>query len=146
MENQEKVINELNGFLKGRYMGIHQLENLIYVVEDQSIKNILQDLQQTYKQHAILVAERIQNLGGKPKDGVGFTGTMAEWMSSLKGYPDGNKNILELVKNREAIYGIEYSEEIVKGDLDEESKQLIESIIDEDRQIKERLQTIMETY
>lgn len=57
------VINTLNDFLKGQYMGIHAYENYIQKISDEQIKRELQKIQQELKNDASKVAERIQNLG-----------------------------------------------------------------------------------
>lgn len=133
MENTG-VVKELNAFLKGRYMGIHQYENYIQKANDAKFKVELQRLQQDHKRHAQLVAERIQNLGGTPVESPGFTGTIQEWMSEIKGFPETDEELLLGMLKAEDKYAVELSEEIVKGDLDPDSTKLIEQIIDEDRQ------------
>lgn|SRR5690606_19985926 len=144
MDGQEVAIRELNAFLKGRYMGIKQLENLIQNTQDEAIKEQLQEIQQIHKNQAIKLAERIQNLGGRPVDGIGITGTFQEWMGRLKGYPRDKKGIIELAKKGEDFYSLEISEEIVRGDLDPESRALIEEILDEDRRIVTRLERLLD--
>lgn len=144
MDNKEIAIKELNAFLKGRYMGIHQLENLIANAKDENIKEQLQDIQKTHKLQAMKVAERIQNLGGRPVEGTGISGTFQEWMGRLKGYPTNSEGIVELAKKGEDFYSLEISEEIVRGDLDDESRQLIGEILDEDRKIVEKLEWLLE--
>lgn len=144
MDEREIAIRELNAFLKGRYMGIRQLENLIQNTNEDSVKKELQEIQQIHKNQAIKIAERIQNLGGRPVDGTGITGTMQEWMGRVKGYPRDREGIIELAKKGEDFYSLEISEEIVRGDLDEGSRALIEEILDEDRQIVTRLERLLE--
>lgn len=144
MDGQEVAIRELNAFLKGRYMGIKQLENLIQNIQDEAIKERLQEIQQIHKNQAIRLAERIQNLGGRPVDGIGIKGTLQEWMGRLRGYPQGKRGIIELAKKGEDFYSLEISEEIVRGDLDPESRALIEEILDEDRLIVTRLECLLD--
>jgi len=144
MDGQEVAIRELNAFLKGRYMGIKQLENLIQNTQDEAIKEQLQEIQQIHKNQATRLAERIQNLGGRPVDGIGIKGTLQEWMGRLKGYPQDKRGIIELAKKGEDFYSLEISEEIVRGDLDPESRALIEEILDEDRLIVTRLERLLD--
>lgn len=143
MDQIQLSIKELNAFLKGRYMGIHQLENLIQNASDPAIKQEMQNLQKTHKNQAMRIAERIQDLGGKPVDGTGIGGTFQEMMSKIKGFPEDSEGMIELAKKAEDFYGIEVSEEIVKGDLDPESQMLIKQILDEDRMAVERLRKLL---
>ncbi|WP_096153602.1 ferritin-like domain-containing protein [Bacillus sp. FJAT-45066] len=128
MENE--TVKELNEFLKGEFMGIHAYEQYIENAEDASVKKTLQAIQQSHKKHAMTVAERIQNLGGKAVDDVGFTGSIQEGISSLKGFP---KNKIDLIKGamKGEELGSEMMEKFVRGDLDEVSKSMIQTILDE---------------
>ncbi len=75
------------------------------------------------------VAERIQNLGGKPVDDEGLVGSVQGFLGQFK-IPDTTEEIIKSALEGEDYYGINISEEIVKGDLDPESRKLIEDILD----------------
>ncbi len=53
--------------------------------------------------------------------------------------------IKDAIKGNEN-YGVEYSEEVVKGDLDIESKRIVENIIDTNRRHVSLLKEIIERY
>lgn len=140
--NQKKVINSLNDYLKGEYMGIHAYEHYIEKVTDLNIKTELQKIQQEHKQHAIKIAERIQNLGGKAVEDNGVMLSMSETMMNLKGYPDTAEEILQgAIKGQEM--GINKSEKIVSGKLDSESLQVVEDILAEDRTHIDQLNNLL---
>ena len=84
------------------------------------------------------VAERIQNLGGTPVDDEGFVGSVQGFLGQFK-IPDTTEEIIKSASEGEDYYGINISEEIVKGDLDPESRKLIEAILDKDREHVVRL-------
>lgn len=128
----DHVIKELNTFLEGHYMAIHGYEKYIQHVKDPDVKSELQKIQQDHKNHAAQVEERIQNLGGLPSDGAGMKGMMAEMMNKMKGSSDDTQFIIKDASESEDK-GIKMAEEAVKGDLDPESRKLIESILDKDR-------------
>jgi bacterioferritin len=130
--NENNVIKELNEYLKGEYMGIHAYEHYIKNAQDQNIKTTLQKIQQDHKQHAVKIAERIQDLGGKAVEDNGFMGSITETMMKLKGFPDRTEEILKGVIKGQQM-GIRATEEIVRGDLDAESLQIVESNLAEDR-------------
>jgi bacterioferritin len=129
----DRVINELNTFLEGEFMAIHGYERFIQNVEEPGVKSEFQKIQQDHKTHAALVAERIQNLGGVPSDGPGIKGMMSEMMNKFKQSSDDTKFIIKDACDGENK-GIKMAEEIVKGDLDPESRKLIEDILDKDRE------------
>ncbi|WP_066298558.1 ferritin-like domain-containing protein [Bacillus sp. FJAT-29937] len=127
------VIDTLNKFLKGQYMGIHAYEHHIQKLKDPYIKSEFQRIQQDHKNHAFKVAERIQNLGGTPVDDEGIIGSIQGFISQFM-IPDTSSGIIKSALTGEDYYGIQISEEIVKGNLDPESRQLIEEVLDKDRQ------------
>ncbi|NEU32204.1 ferritin-like domain-containing protein [bacterium LRH843] len=127
------VINTLNKFLQGQYMGIHAYEHHIQKLKDPYIKSEFQRIQQDHKNHALKVAERIQNLGGTPVDDEGIIGSIQGFIGQFR-IPDTSSGLIESALKGEDYYGIQISEEIVKGDLDPESRQLIEEVLDKDRQ------------
>lgn len=57
------VIKELNTFLEGNFKAVHAYEKYIQHIDDGELKRVLQIIQQNHKKHAMVVAERIQNLG-----------------------------------------------------------------------------------
>lgn len=125
------LLEELNEFLKGQYMGIHSYERYIQQMQDPIIKEQFQQIQQDHKEHAQKVAARIQNLGGVPVDDEGIIGSIQGFLSGLN-LPDTTEGLIEGAIKGESL-GIKMSEEIVKGDLDPESRQIIEDILDKDR-------------
>ncbi|MFC0524537.1 ferritin-like domain-containing protein [Pontibacillus salicampi] len=131
---QEKdVVKTLNQFLKGQYMGIHAYEHYIGMLQDRYIKKEFQAIQQNHKQHAQQVAERIQNLGGTPVNDEGVVGSVQGYIGKFL-MPKDTKGIVESALKGESHYGVEISEEIVKGDLDKESHRVVKEILDKDRQ------------
>lgn len=143
--NKQRVIDELNVFLKGRYMGIHQYERLIEHAKDSRLKSLLQDFQEQSKLEAQKVARRIQDLGGVPVDGVGMMGELREWMQRLKKQPDQIEEILRDAFIGERKYGVHFSHEMVAGDIDEESVKLIDNILENDQKRADQLQHYLES-
>lgn len=141
--NEEDVVKELNAYLKGEYMGIHAYEHYIKHTYDPNLKSELQRIQQEHKQHAAKTAERIQNLGGKAVDDNGMKLSISETMMNMKNFPDNNEGIIkEVLKGQEM--GMNQATEIIKGDLDHESIQVIKNNSDEDKAHIEQLNQLMQ--
>ena len=132
------IIEELNTLLRGTYMGIRSFEHYIQKVEDEELKTVFQSMQKDVKLNALKLAERIQNLGGVPADGEGFSGSMHSFMHNAM-LPDAKTEIIKDALKGLNQYGVEYSEELVRGDLDSESRQLAEDVIDTSRRQIEQL-------
>lgn len=109
---KKSVVNTLNAFLKGQYMGIHTYEHYIEKLKDTEIKKEFQRIQQDHKQHALKVAERIQNLGGVPVDSEGMVGSVQGLISQFT-VPNTTEGIVSNALKGEGYYGIQISEEIV---------------------------------
>lgn len=134
----ETVIEELNTLLRGTYMGIRTLEHYIQKVDDDVLKKVFQSMQQDTKLDAQKLAERIQNLGGVPADDEGFSGSMHSFMHKVMLPDDENALLNDAIHGMEQ-YGVQYAEELVKGDLDPISQQLAEQVIDSNRRHEEIL-------
>lgn len=128
----KKVVKELNAYLKGEYMAIKSYGDFIERTKDQSVKQELQNIQQDHKRHAEKVSDRINQLGGRPVKGPGFMGVMSDMKNLVKRNSNDTDFILKDA-GRGEYKGIQMAEEVVKGDLDAESMNLIKGILDEDR-------------
>ena len=126
------VIKELNTFLEGNFMAVHAYEKYIQHIDDDEIKRVLQIIQQNHKKHAMVVAERIQNLGGIPVEDVGMMGNVAELLNKIKGSTKESDSILKdaLVGEHR---GIKKSKELLNGDLDPESSKVVTHILNADQ-------------
>jgi bacterioferritin len=138
----ETVIEELNTLLRGTYMGIRAFEHYIQKVESNDLKRNFQEMQQDQKQNAQRIAERIQNLGGIPADDEGISGSMHSFMHKWM-IPNNERGILEEAIEGMDKYGVHYSEELVKGDLDQMSQLIVNEIINDNRRQAEQLRHLL---
>lgn len=133
-----KIVKELNEFLEGNYMAIHAYDKFIHHMDDPICKDKIQEIQKEHKMHAMQLAERIQDLGGIAADDVGWKGSIAEFMADMTHSTDGTQHILQDALTGEQR-GIEKSREILEGDLDPESLELVKSILRRDEKHVEDL-------
>jgi bacterioferritin len=141
--SNEMIIEELNTLLRGTYMGIRSLEHYIQKVENLELKHTFQSMQQASKLDAQKLAERIQNLGGVPADDEGVSGSIHSFMHKVM-TPNSPTEMVEDALHGVDNYGVKYSEEVVKGDLDPESRQLVEKVIDTNRRHAEQLKQMLQ--
>ncbi|MBU9720025.1 MULTISPECIES: DUF2383 domain-containing protein [Bacillaceae] len=142
MKRNSIVVEELNTLLRGTYMGIRSLEHYIQHTESDDLKTMFQELQMETKENAQKLAKRIQDLGGIPADSEGFSGRFHSMIHNAMLSNDSNKMLVDAVKGIED-YGVQYSEEVVKGDLDATSLQLVEEVIDTNRKQGEMLKNYL---
>ncbi|MEH7381449.1 DUF2383 domain-containing protein [Bacillus sp. JJ1533] len=142
MKDKEIVVEELNTLLRGTYMGIRAFEHHIQNLDEPELKQTFQTIQQEAKMNAQKLAERIQNLHGVPAESEGFSGKIHSTMHKMMLSDETEKIMKDALKGLEK-YGVEYSEELVKGDLDPESKKVAEEVIDTSRRHAEVIRNIL---
>ena len=136
--SKDIVVEELNTLLRGQYMGIRSFEHYIQKLDDGEMRRDFQRMQQEMKENAARIAERIQNLGGVAADDEGVSGSMHSFMHKLT-IPDDPQGIVRDALHGTDDYGVHYAEELIKGDLDPESRKIAEQVIDGNRKQAERL-------
>lgn len=142
MENT--IVNELNGLLKGEHMAIEAYERYIKEVEDGNVREELLKIQTEHKSHAGTIAERIQSLGGRPDGNTGFAGFMANTKAAVQFM--GKSSTIDILKQAyDGEYkGIAMAEELVKGDLDNDSANLVQRILSADQGHLKKMKGIIE--
>ena len=142
MENT--IVNELNGLLKGEHMAVEAYERYIGEVNDDTVKEELKNIQMEHKSHVSTIAQRIQNLGGKPEDSTGIAGFMANAKAALQF--SGERSTVDIIKEAyDGEYkGIAMAEELVKGDLDNESANIVQKILKADQGHLKKMKGIIE--
>ncbi|MBD3106952.1 DUF2383 domain-containing protein [Bacillus sp. AGMB 02131] len=135
-------IQEMNDFLKGLYMGVHAYDYYIENCEDPTVKKTLQDIQKEHKLSTIQVAERIQNLGGKPaKDEGAFASIIGKFQQITA--PTNTEEIIKEAMENEQKYAVHVAGENIKGDISEQQKQLIDSIFERNAKHVETLKHLL---
>lgn len=144
MENN--VVSELSHLLKGEQMAIEAYEKFIRNAEDETVKSEFEKIQEDHKRHAAELSERIESLGGNPDRSTGLSGFMAQTMISTKNI--GDTDPLDIIKQAfdGEDKGIAKSEEIVKGDLDQESRMLVNKILSDDHDHLKRMMEMIASY
>lgn len=138
------ITKELNAILKGEFMAIDFYEEYMKKIDDENIKSKLQEIQQDHKHHSLLLSDRIVDLGGHPAHGVGLGGKMAELMNNVKHMKKSTiASYLEEAKQGEDK-GIAMSREVVRGDLDKKSMNLVQDILDTDDKHVDTLDSMLD--
>ena len=136
----------MNKFLKGIYMGIHQFEHFINKLQGSSLKHSFMSIQKDFKHHAILISERIQNLGGTPVSNEGIIGKAAADISGIFEHLHTEQEIIKHAIKGENLYGIKMSEDLVRDQLDKDSLQLVHKILEKDREHVDYLKSLLDPW
>lgn len=125
------VTKELNAVLKGEQMAVESYEKFISAVDNEKIRENFQQIQKNHKEHAGRLAERIQNLGSIPDYSTGVTGIFANMKLDMETSGKSSVDILKRAYDGEDK-GIAAAEEVVRGDLDDTSLELVKDILSRD--------------
>ena len=124
-------------------MGIHSYEHFIQKMNNSPLKEAFVAIQKEQKNHATLIAERIQKLGGTPVTNEGMIGKLQADISNLFKKLNTEEDILKHAIKGENIYGIRMTEDLVREKLDQESLNLVRSILNKDREQVDYLKSLL---
>ncbi|MGE7781123.1 DUF2383 domain-containing protein [Peribacillus sp. NPDC097264] len=141
--DQEQTIKILNKFLQGTYMGIHAYKRFIEKLQHSSLKDSFISIQKDQKNHATLISERIQHLGGTPVTSEGIIGKIEAGIVNVVENYNSEEEIIKHAIKGENLYGIRMSEDLVRDKLDEESLNLVHRILDKDREHVDYLKSLL---
>ena len=142
MDRDKDSIKVLNELLQGEYMAVESFNNFISRVEDDRIKNGLQDVQKQHRENIDMLASYIQNIGGKPDENLGMKGKMAEFKMNMDLSKLDNKDLIKEAIEGETK-GIEMTEKILRGNLDDKSRDLTGEILANDRKSIDKLKSLL---
>lgn len=140
------VVNELNSLLKGEHMAIGAYERYLNDLKAVDIRDEFQKIQQDHKMHASEIAGHIRKLGGNPDGNTGMGGFMASAkMTFQEAMGISDFQILKQAYDGEDK-GIAMVEEIIKGDLDEESEKMVKKMMSTDHDHLKTMMSLIEKY
>lgn len=142
MDRKKENFKALNELLQGEYMAVESLNNFISRVEDDKIKNGLQDVQKQHRENIDMLASYIQNIGGQPDENLGMKGKMAELKMNIDLVKSNAEDIVKEAIEGETK-GIEMTEKILRGNLDEKSRDLTGEILANDRKSIDKLKSLL---
>jgi len=125
------VTKELNTVLKGEQMAVESYEKFISAADNEKIRNGLQQIQKAHKEHTSLLAKRIQELGAVPDYSTGVVGVFSNMKLEVETNRKNSVDILKRAYDGEDK-GIAAAEEVVRGDLDDTSLELVKNILSQD--------------
>ena len=144
MKDTIKIIKVLNELLQGEYMAVESFNNFISRVEDEKIKTEFQRIQQQHRSNIEKLATYIQNLGGQPDENLGFKGKMGDLKVNLDlGFRSDDAEILKKAIEGETR-GVNMAEKILRGNLDDKSRDVVGEILHKDRMAIRKLKTLAE--
>jgi len=146
MKDTIKTIKVLNELLQGEYMAVESFNNFISRVEDEKIKSEFQGIQQQHRSNIEKLATYIQNLGGQPDENLGMKGKMGDLKVNMDlGFKTDDAEILKKAIEGENK-GVNMAEKVLRGNLDDKSRDVVGEILQKDRMAIRKLKTLAEHF
>ena len=143
MDNNKETIKSLNSLLLGEYMAIESFNNFISKVEEDNVKNTFQEVQKQHRENVEILANYIQDLGGQPEENLGMKGKMADIKLNMNlGSKADDLEVIEKAIDGET-QGVNMAEKVLRGTLDDKSRDLTGEILKNDRNSIEKLKRLI---
>lgn len=143
MKENKETIKVLNELLQGEYMALESFNLFISRVDDDTVANSLMEIQKEHRNNIENLSNYILDIGGKPEENTGMKGKMGEMMlSSQLGDSSDASEVIEKAIEGE-IKGINKTEKILRGNLDDRSRTLTGQILENDRQSIDKLRNLL---
>lgn len=138
-----ETIKALNELLQGEYMAVESFNNFISRVEDKNTIKCFQEVQKQHRENIDTLANYIQDIGGQPDENLGLKGKMGEMMLNMDLGPEVDTN--EIIKKaiEGETRGINAAKKILRGQLDDESREMAGKILKNDRNSIGKLKTLL---
>jgi len=138
LDNKVELIKSLNELLQGEYMAIESFNNFINRVEEENIKTAFQDIQKQHRKNTETLASYIQNIGGRPDENLGIKGKMGDIMLNMELGSSLDYEVIKKAIDGETK-GVNMAEKVLRGNLDNESRNVAGEILQHDRESIKKL-------
>ncbi|HLR34621.1 MAG TPA: DUF2383 domain-containing protein [Tissierellales bacterium] len=142
MSNNSETKKALNELLQGEYMAVDSFNNFISRLEDENAIECLKEVQKQHRENIDKLASYIQDIGGQPDENIGMKGKMGEMMLNMElGSETDMSEIIEKAIEGETK-GVNMAEKVLRGALDDRSRNIAGVILEEDRKSIEKLKSL----
>lgn len=143
MSNNPEVTKALNQLLQGEYMAVDSFNNFISRLKDENAKKTFQEIQKQHRENIDKLANYIQDLGGQPDENLGMKGKMGEVMLNMElgSETDTNEIIKKAIEGE--TEGVNMAEKVLRGNLDDKSRDVAGEILKKDRTSIEKLKKLL---
>jgi len=142
MPNTE-TIESLNQLLQGEYMAVESFNNFIFRLEDEDVKHTFKEVQKQHRENIDKLASYIQDIGGQPDENLGMKGKMGEMKLNmdLGSETDTDEIIKKAIEGE--TKGVNMAEKVLRGDLDDRSRDIAGEILNKDRNSIEKIKNLL---
>lgn len=143
MTDNKETIKSLNQLLQGEYMAVESFNNFISKLEDETVKQTFKEVQKQHRENIDKLASYIQDIGGRAEENLGMKGIMGDIKINMDLGSDADKaEIIEKAIEGETK-GVNMAEKVLRGNLDEKSRDIAGEILHMDRKSNEKIKSLL---
>ena len=143
MTDNKETIKSLNQLLQGEYMAVESFNNFISKLEDETVKQTFKEVQKQHRENIDKLASYIQDIGGRAEENLGMKGIMGDIKINMDLGSDADKaEIIEKAIEGET-QGVNMAEKVLRGNLDEKSRDIAGEILHMDRKSIEKIKSLL---
>ncbi|NLU36132.1 MAG: DUF2383 domain-containing protein [Clostridiales bacterium] len=143
MTDNKETIKSLNQLLQGEYMAVESFNNFISKLEDETVKQTFKEVQKQHRENIDKLASYIQDIGGRAEENLGMKGIMGDIKINMDLGSDADKaEIIEKAIEGETK-GVNMAEKVLRGNLDEKSRDIAGEILHMDRKSIEKIKSLL---
>ncbi len=128
-----ETLDSLGAILNGETVAIHMYDSFIPKMKDLEMKNTFQTIRTGHRRHLDQITRRIEELGHRPRIQLGLRMKIGEFMIDARTRVGIAPDKMSRWALKGEDMGITATEEVIKGDLDEVSKELVGIVLGENR-------------
>lgn|SRR5690554_3726900 len=144
MPRNKKIVESLNQLIKGEHMSIDAFNIYISKLKDQNVMYKFQEIQDQHRENIKQLSHYIHGLDGQAEENTGLSGRMAKIKMNMQTSSDipASDYIKKAIEGM--TKGIAMTEELLRGDLDASSRELVGQILERDRESIEKLNDLIQ--
>ncbi|NLJ67111.1 MAG: DUF2383 domain-containing protein [Clostridiales bacterium] len=124
-------------------MAVESFNNFISKLEEENVKQAFVEVQKQHRENIDKLASYIQFIGGQPDENLGMKGHMGDIMLNMQLGSDSDTNeIIEKAIEGETK-GVNMAEKVLRGDLDERSRDIAGEVLHKDRKSIEKIKSLL---
>lgn len=143
-DNQIDLLNEL---IRGEQMAVDAYRHALNFQKDPVVTEMLEQFAEEHSKHAAMLGERVRQLGGRPNEGTGLGGMMANLGAVVNSLRSPEKLLKQVYSGEDK--GIHAYEDRI-DELDPKTQKLVQNIMEEDhdhlRMFKKRMESEKREY
>ncbi|MGI6467919.1 MAG: DUF2383 domain-containing protein [Syntrophomonadaceae bacterium] len=124
-------------------MAVESFNNFIFRLEDENVKQAFKEVQEQHRENIDKLASYIQDIGGQPDENLGMKGKMGEMKLNmdLGSKTDTDEIIKKAIEGE--TKGVNMAEKVLRGNLDERSRDIAGEILQKDRNSIEKIKNLL---